>query len=122
MRVSERVIALSCLQQNSIKIFRRDDMKELATYSYPVGSAFGETTKLVSLKDGLQTFLFYSIRLSTPGEERYMGMIEILQNGDDFLVLDWSSQAYPFSDFSNYGPLNVNGGPSQYLITVFDKF
>jgi hypothetical protein len=51
-----------------------------------------------------------------------MGMIEVLINGEDTEVLDWGDSEYPQSDLSNYGPIQLNGAPSNYVVAVFDRF
>lgn len=51
-----------------------------------------------------------------------MGMIEILINGDKFEIIDWGDLNYPQSDFTHYGFLNLGGQPSNYLVSVFDRF
>lgn len=41
-----------------------------------------------------------------------MGMIEVLLNGDEKVIVDWEETSNPNSDDTNYGPITINGAPS----------
>lgn len=82
-------------------------------YSKPFKDGeIGKTMRLISLENGLQTYLFYSIRLADISQSKYMGMIEVLLNGDEKIIVDWEETSNPNSDDTNYGPITINGAPS----------
>jgi hypothetical protein len=49
-------------------------------------------------------------------------MIEILINGDSTQIIDHGELTNPTTGMDNYGPITLSGQPSNYLITIFDRF
>lgn len=79
--------------------------------------------RLISLDYGIQTYVFYSIKPQSLISNA-IGMIEILINGQDTqpLILDQGELNDPNTNDKNYGPINLGGTPSNYLVAIFSKF
>jgi hypothetical protein len=57
---------------------------------------YGESLKLLSFEGGFQTYLFYSIRESGySADQKTMGVMEIIYNDGNFLVLEHQTPARP---------------------------
>ena len=79
--------------------------------------------RLISLDYGIQTYVFYSIKRQSLISNA-IGMIEVLVNGQDSqpFVLDQGELDDPNTNDKNYGPINLGGTPSNYLVAIFNKF
>ena len=75
-------------------LLMRSDMSLIHTISFTNGF-HGEAVRSISHMNGLQTFIIYSVRRLGSFQEKFMGMIEVLDNGGETLVLDWGDSDYP---------------------------
>jgi elongation factor P--beta-lysine ligase len=77
LEVSESVVVLACQSSKTITIYRRRTMGQIHKRHFTLNNFYGEEVKLISLLEGKQTFVFYTIRNASSSR---IGMFEVLIN------------------------------------------
>ena len=125
LRVNEGLVVLACGDTSTITIKRRQSMNTIFEKTFTESRRYFEEMHVVSHKDGLQSYIFYS--MSQGGIFR-IGMLEVLldedKSDDEQLIIDYGELAIPSNQgisSTNYGSIRLGGG-EHYLLTTFDRF